>query len=76
MSARDLVLLHGWGLHAGAWSEVRPALEPRFAVHALELPGDGTFDQATDAIAARMPEASTVCGWSLGGLFYGVLLED
>lgn len=77
MSARDLVLLHGWGLHAGAWDEARPLLAPRFTVHALDLPGHGDaahhapqdFDDAVDAIAARMPDAAIACGWSLGGLF-------
>lgn len=74
---RDLVLLHGWGLHGGVWGGLRAALEPRFRVTALDLPGHGFsafsplrgFDEAVDEIAAVVPEGSLVCGWSLGGLF-------
>ena len=72
----DLVLLHGWGLHSGAWSDVLPALAARWHVHAIDLPGHGhsarveagTFDDATDRLAAQVPKGSTICGWSLGGL--------
>ena len=72
----DLVLLHGWGMHSGAWSEVLPQLAARHRVHAIDLPGHGhssglavgRFDDAVDAIAARVPSGATVCGWSLGGL--------
>jgi pimeloyl-[acyl-carrier protein] methyl ester esterase len=72
----DLVLLHGWGLHSGAWTEVLPALATMARVHAIDLPGHGhsagvaarTFDEATDAVAAVVPKGAMVCGWSLGGL--------
>ena len=72
----DLVLLHGWGLHSGAWNEVLPALAARMRVHAIDLPGHGhsanvevrSFEEATDAVAALVPRGAVVCGWSLGGL--------
>jgi pimeloyl-[acyl-carrier protein] methyl ester esterase len=72
----DLVLLHGWGLHSGAWAEVLPRLAARYRVHAIDLPGHGhsatesvgTFDQCADAVAALVPEGAALCGWSLGGL--------
>src|SRR5688572_5131508 len=75
-SGRDLVLLHGWGLHSGAWMEIEPALRQKWRVHAFDLPGHGhsarveagTFDEATDRLAAQVPKGATVCGWSLGGL--------
>ena len=75
-SGPDLVLLHGWALHSGVWAEVLPALAARWRVHAIDLPGHGhsarvqagTFDAATDRLATLVPEGSTVCGWSLGGL--------
>ena len=45
----DLVLLHGWGLGAGAWDCVLPALAERFRVHRVSLPGyDGTPDDGGD----------------------------
>jgi pimeloyl-[acyl-carrier protein] methyl ester esterase len=72
----DLVLLHGWGLHSGVWSELIPALAARHRVHAIDLPGHGRsastpvhgFDEAVDHVARLVPEHSFVCGWSLGGL--------
>lgn len=72
-----LVLLHGWGLHSGVWDDVVPVLARRYQVHAIDLPGHGhsaacavaDFDGAVDRVAEAMPEASVVCGWSLGGLF-------
>ena len=75
-SGPDLVLLHGWGLHSGAWTEVLPALTRKWRVHAIDLPGHGhsasigagSFEETSDRIAAQVPEGATVCGWSLGGL--------
>ncbi|MEO5694276.1 MAG: pimeloyl-ACP methyl ester esterase BioH [Usitatibacter sp.] len=72
----NLVLLHGWGLHSGVWTEVLPALSARYQVHAIDLPGHGlsaaasvgTLDEAVDSIAALVPGRSHICGWSLGGL--------
>lgn len=72
----ELVLLHGWGMHGGVFAALRLALEPRFHVRALDLPGHGFsaftpltgFDEMVDAVAAQVPEGSIVCGWSLGGL--------
>lgn len=72
----DLVLLHGWGLHSGAWADALPALARSHRLHAIDLPGHGhssraevgTLDEAADAVAAIIPEDAAVCGWSLGGL--------
>jgi pimeloyl-[acyl-carrier protein] methyl ester esterase len=72
----DLVLLHGWGLHSGAWDDVMPLLADRARVHAIDLPGHGhsrdvpagSFDDTAEAIARLVPAGATLCGWSLGGL--------
>jgi len=72
----DLVLLHGWAQHSGAWDEVMPSLAERYRVHAVDLPGHGhssgvsptTLDDAVDQVASAIPGAAIVCGWSLGGL--------
>lgn len=80
----DLVLLHGWGLHSGAWGEAIALLAARFRVHALDLPGHGrsasmpatSFDAAVAAVADAMPSDAIVCGWSLGGLFAQCLARD
>ena len=76
-SGADLVLLHGWGLHSGAWDEVAPLLARRFRVHAIDLPGHGhsaampgaSFEEAAEAVAEAIPVGAILCGWSLGGLF-------
>jgi pimeloyl-[acyl-carrier protein] methyl ester esterase len=72
---RDLVLLHGWGMHGGVWAGVVPTLAQQFRVHAIDLPGYGDSAAITpyslDAIAQRLvdvlPAQFDVCGWSLGG---------
>jgi len=72
----DVVLLHGWGFHSGAWDGIVPALAAHHRVHAIDLPGHGrssdcaieAFDAAAEAIARRIPPGSLVVGWSLGGL--------
>lgn len=73
----DLALLHGWGLHGGAWKDVRDRLARRFTLHVVDLPGHGrsahapvdAFDAAVERVAAALPRGAIVCGWSLGGLF-------
>ena len=72
----DVVLLHGWGMNAGAWDDVLPALASRMRVRAPDLPGHGTrreaaitsLDDTADAIASEVPAGAVLCGWSLGGL--------
>jgi pimeloyl-[acyl-carrier protein] methyl ester esterase len=75
MSARDVVLLHGWGFSAQIWSELAGRLAPRFRVHAPDLPGYGgapacspyTLESMAEAAAAAAPRHCHVVGWSLGG---------
>lgn len=72
----DLVLLHGWGFHGGAWSGVASRLAPRFRLHLVDLPGHGRsgdvafhdLDSLAEAIEPAIPEGARVAGWSLGGL--------
>lgn len=74
-SGPDLVLLHGWGMHAGIWADLARELAPFFRVHAVDLPGYGgsamcdpyTLDQVAALLARQMPQRCLVCGWSLGG---------
>ncbi len=74
-SGPDLVLLHGWGMHAGIWADLARELAPFFRVHAVDLPGYGesaacdafTLDHAAALLARQMPQRCLVCGWSLGG---------
>jgi pimeloyl-[acyl-carrier protein] methyl ester esterase len=72
-----LVLLHGWGLHAGLFSPIVPALARQHRVHAVDLPGHGhseplrpwTLEAVVDALEHRFSNAGvlSVLGWSLGG---------
>lgn len=72
----DLVLLHGWGLHSGAWTTLLPELGQRFRVTCIDLPGHGRspappesfgLESAATAIAAIAPPGAAWLGWSLGG---------
>lgn len=71
MSALPLVLLHGWGAHAGVWSEVIARMDLGHAVIAPDVPGEGddvdAMTAVIDRIAAAAPERCVVAGWSLGG---------
>lgn len=77
------MLLHGWGLHSDVWSPVLEALERRFRVTCVDLPGHGhnreklvargqSADEAlaawADAVRAVSPGQATWVGWSLGGM--------
>lgn len=73
----DLVLIHGWGLGPMAWHTALPALEARFTVTSLALPGYGgtpppcpypSFEDTAARLAQSIPPGAYVCGWSLGAL--------
>lgn len=68
---RDLVLIHGWGMHSGCWKEIAGALAERCRVHCVDLPGHGSSPHCggswVDALAQALPFDVDLCGWSLGG---------
>lgn len=73
----DLVLLHGWAMHAGVFAALADVLASRFTLHLVDLPGHGhshdsplplALEPVVEALVARVPRA-TWAGWSLGGLF-------
>ncbi|PKM06463.1 MAG: pimeloyl-[acyl-carrier protein] methyl ester esterase [Gammaproteobacteria bacterium HGW-Gammaproteobacteria-4] len=72
----DLVLIHGWAMHAGIFAPLLDALAGCYRLHLVDLPGHGRsrddhsrleLAAIGDAIAARVPNAIWL-GWSLGGL--------
>lgn len=73
----ELVLLHGWGMHADIWNPIVEALSKQFRLHLIDLPGHGrseplesfTLDSVCDVLAQHVPERAHWVGWSLGGLF-------
>src|SRR4051794_11114479 len=70
-SGPHLVLLHGWGMHAGVWDEMAALLAPQFRVLSMQLPAAQSSPDALDAMAATLagasPSRAIVCGWSMGG---------
>lgn len=74
-SGAPLVLLHGWGMHGGVWSDVAQRLATDFTVHSVDLPGFGVsaalgktdLDLLVRSLAKHFVEPVNVCGWSLGG---------
>ncbi len=74
-SGAPLVLLHGWGMHGGVWSDVAQRLATDFAVHSVDLPGFGVsaalgktdLDLLVSSLAEHFIGPVSVCGWSLGG---------
>lgn len=76
-TARELILLHGWGLQRAVWQPVLPLFAATIRARALDLPGHGTAAMTTpytlDALAQSLlaqQTAARACwlGWSLGGL--------
>ncbi|WP_460457297.1 pimeloyl-ACP methyl ester esterase BioH [Arenimonas alkanexedens] len=73
----DLVLLHGWAMHAGIFAPLVARLERDFTLHLLDLPGHGRsadtglplqLAAAAAAVAEVVPPRALWLGWSLGGL--------
>ena len=74
-SGAPLVLIHGWGMHGGVWSDVAQRLAQYYQVHCVDLPGFGAsaaspqtnLDSLVRSLSAHFHEPVNVCGWSLGG---------
>lgn len=72
----DIVLLHGWGLHADIWSDIAQQLATRFRVTLIDLPGHGRSPLISDyslphvaaCVAEVAPPHAAWLGWSLGGM--------
>ncbi|MBL8297458.1 MAG: pimeloyl-ACP methyl ester esterase BioH [Rhodanobacteraceae bacterium] len=72
----DLVMIHGWAMHAGIFAPLTRELAQHFRLHLVDLPGHGLSAQrderldlaaCAERIAAQTPRALWL-GWSLGGL--------
>lgn len=71
-----LVMLHGWAMHGGILAPLAEALDARFDIHVVDLPGHGYSRESpvpldpiacARAIADDTPPAVWL-GWSMGGL--------
>lgn len=75
-SGPDLVMVHGWGMHTGIWSDWAETLAAHFRVHLVDLPGHGASDYSsgsqlddwTAAVTGQVPGEAWWLGWSLGAL--------
>jgi pimeloyl-[acyl-carrier protein] methyl ester esterase len=70
----ELVLIHGWSMHGEVCMGLAERLASRFRVHLPDLPGHGRSRSArltdlvdlTNSLADLFPNATHLCGWSLG----------
>ena len=80
-SGTPVVLLHGWGMHAGVFSPLSAHLMQTYRAVAVDLPGHGesaAFEQFAElerladyTVKQLLPvleSGAVVLGWSLGGL--------
>ncbi len=76
-NGKPLVMLHGWGMHGGIWSDIAAQLAQDFEVHSVDLPGHGksawtggdfSLEAIVAALSRRFATPAHVCGWSLGGM--------
>ena len=74
---RDLLLIHGWGLHGGVWDSLVPELAREWRVTRVDLPGHGqsrarpspaALTELAALVTQSAPENAVWLGWSLGGL--------
>ncbi|MGV6850734.1 MAG: pimeloyl-ACP methyl ester esterase BioH [bacterium] len=74
---KNLVFLHGWGMHGGVWHHVLDQLKQHFRCHVVDLPGHGLSHKSllpaqpaevVKMIAEQINEPAIWMGWSLGGL--------
>lgn len=70
----DVVLVHGWGMHAGVWRRFAQRFAGDFRVTLVDLPGHGRSGMIADftieglgrALLDVAPERAHWLGWSLG----------
>ena len=84
---RNVVLLHGWGMHGGLWGRFGEQLSNDFQTHTIDLPGFGyskdvendfTLDSLTEVVEEyilNLNSPTTLIGWSLGGLIVQNILK-
>lgn len=70
---KPVILLHGWATGPGIWRDVLAGMEeggckaPPLAGYG-DAPVVAGLEETVTDMAARLPESSVVCGWSLGAL--------
>lgn len=84
---RNIVLLHGWGMHGGLWGAFNEALSSYFQTHTIDLPGFGfsketkndftldSFSEVVEEYVENLESPVSLIGWSLGGLIAQNILK-
>jgi len=79
-AGRDVVLLHGWGMHGGLWGQFKSLLAENIKTHTLDLPGFGfsremesdfslkALTYTVEAYIKNIKKPVSIIAWSLGGL--------
>lgn len=89
-SNQQILLIHGWGMNSGVWSDIAQCLEqayPEYLIRAVDLPGYGHSaaykleNYTTGALAKSLlpilkGRQTTVIAWSMGGLIAIDLLSE
>lgn len=73
---KDLVLIHGWGMHSGIWEPIIDRFSNQYTLHLVDIPGMGKshvinpydLDHVTEEISKALPSSFDILGWSLGSL--------
>ncbi|MSQ80654.1 MAG: pimeloyl-[acyl-carrier protein] methyl ester esterase [Candidatus Methylopumilus sp.] len=73
---KDLVLIHGWGMHSGIWEPVIENFSNQYTLHLVDIPGMGKspviapydLNHLAKVISKELPLNFDILGWSLGSL--------
>ena len=73
---KDLVLIHGWGMHSRIWEPIINKFSNEYTLHLVDIPGMGKshvidpydLDHVVEAISKALPTSFDILGWSLGSL--------
>ena len=73
---KDLVLIHGWGMHSGIWKPIIEKFSNQYTLHLVDIPGMGKshiidpydLNHLAEAISKELPSSFDILGWSLGSL--------
>jgi pimeloyl-[acyl-carrier protein] methyl ester esterase len=71
---KPLVFFHGWGFDQFIWRNLANAIEDKFTIYLVDLPGFGQsalmdWETFKPLLLEELPERFGVVGWSMGGLF-------
>ena len=73
---KDLVLIHGWGMHSGIWEPIIDKFSNQYTLHLVDIPGMGKshvidpydLNHVVEVISESLPTSFDILGWSLGSL--------